>query len=328
MQVVEADRDARLGHCRDHIVRIVGHVHLGHFEIARLEPVGALVEHQRIQFGKHRDQLGDRVIRQMRIGDMPLRPLHFEPDVDRTAATDLHHIAQPVDAGGFTDEAQIGLVPRFAHEVDQRAGAVERGAFLVAGDDEADRAGLGRHLGNRVDHTGDRALHVDRAAAIKQVAAHFWVERLAGPAATRRHHVEMAGKGEVLRAFGPAADREEVLHRRFGRARRAFSTGEPRHLEAERSQHRFHRIEHRAGGRSNAGRGHQPLGEIENLGHRAFSSGSGPGSTARSRYSAMRRPACSTRRRAIGTERAISSCDKATSRGNSPSHGSQPKVSG
>ena len=100
----------------------------------------------------------------MRIGDMALRPLDLEPHIDRAAAADLHHVAQPVHAGGFADETQVGLVALFAHETDQRPRAVDRGAFLVAGDDEADRSRLGGQSGDRGDHAGDRALHVDRAA--------------------------------------------------------------------------------------------------------------------------------------------------------------------
>ena len=51
MGVVEADRNARLGHGRDDVVRGVADFQIGNFEIGRLEPVGALVEHQRVQFG-------------------------------------------------------------------------------------------------------------------------------------------------------------------------------------------------------------------------------------------------------------------------------------
>src|SRR3546814_3770507 len=61
----------------------------------------------------------------------------------------------------------------------QRAGAEDRRAFLVAGDDQADRSRLDRRCGRRGDEGGDRALHVDRAAPVEQIAADFGDERVA-----------------------------------------------------------------------------------------------------------------------------------------------------
>ncbi len=58
-------------------------------------------------------------------------------------------------------------------------------------------------LGRRGDEGGDAALHVDRAAAVEQAAAHLRRERVAAPALAGRDHVEMAGEAEM----GAAAPR-------------------------------------------------------------------------------------------------------------------------
>ena len=50
------------------------------------------------------------------------------------------------------------------------------------------------------DEGGDRALHVDRAAAVEQVAAYFGSEGVGGPALAGRHDVEVPGEGEVASA--------------------------------------------------------------------------------------------------------------------------------
>src|SRR5690606_34910118 len=128
-------------------------------------------------------------------------------------AADLDHVAQTLDAGRFADEAQVGHFAALADQLDQRAGAVDRRAFLVAGYDHAERAGLARNLRRRRDHRRHRALHVDRAAPVEQVAAHLGREGAAGPALARRDHVEMPGEGEMARALGSAADGEAVLDR-------------------------------------------------------------------------------------------------------------------
>ena len=277
MQIVEADRNPRLGLGRDHIMRAVAHLQIGDFEIGRLEPVGPFVEHQRIQLRQYRDQFRDRVIGEMRISDMALRALYLDPDIDRAAPPDLHHIAQPVDAGGFPDKAHIWLLATFAHQVDQSARAVNRRTFLVSGYDEADRSGISRDIGHCRDHRGNRALHIHRAASIEQIALLFGREGRAGPALARRHHIKMPGKGEMLRPFRPAPDREQIFDRAVG----FLTLHETVDLEAKRLQHRFHHIKHEARGRRDRRRCNQLFRIIQRAVHRRLSgSGKGPGAKA------------------------------------------------
>ena len=95
-------------------------------------------------------------------------------------------------------------------------------------------------LGAGGDEGGDAALHVDRAAAVEQPAADLGRERIARPAVARRHHVEMAGEGEMGRAG--AARREQILDRPV----RRLAGDEAMDLEAERRQRLFEHVEHRA----------------------------------------------------------------------------------
>jgi hypothetical protein len=61
------------------------------------------------------------------------------------------------------------------------------------------------------DAAGDAALHVDRAAAIEKTVLHLAGERAERPRGfiAGRHHVGMAGKGDVRR-FSPDAGVEVV----------------------------------------------------------------------------------------------------------------------
>ncbi len=92
----------------------------------------------------------------------------------------------------------------------------------------------------RRDERSDRALHVDRAAAVEQAATHFGLERAAGPASARRHDIEMAGKAKCGRLRPRTASR--------------FSTGpsgrladdEAIDMEAKRDQRGFEYVEYAA----------------------------------------------------------------------------------
>src|SRR5581483_11358417 len=97
--------------------------------------------------------------------------------------------------------------------------AVNRGAFFVAGDEEREGApAFACAVGERGgEEGGDAALHVDRAAAVKEAIGDVARERTVRPAllVARRHYVGMPGEGEVR---GASADgREKVLD--IGRAR-------------------------------------------------------------------------------------------------------------
>ena len=97
--------------------------------------------------------------------------------------------------------------------------AVDRDALLVAGDEERDRtlhlAVVGREIIERRRHrAGDRALHIDGAAAIERIADDLPGEWRMRPLrfVARRNHVGMAGEDQIG-ARGADA-RVEILNRR------------------------------------------------------------------------------------------------------------------
>jgi hypothetical protein len=175
---------------------------------------------------------------------------------------------QPVDAGGFADKAKIGQGAACPHMIDQRAGAVDGGAFLVAGDDQADDTGIVGNIAQRGDKGGDAALHVDCTAAVEQIAFHYRFERFARPAFTGRHNVQMPGKGEMAAAF--STDRKQVFHRpAMRRIGIVCARDEPFDGEAQWQQHRLHRVKHAAACGRDAFAGDQApgIGESEIFSH-------------------------------------------------------------
>jgi hypothetical protein len=257
MLIVEADRDARLRGGGDDVGGGVADVEIGDFYIARLKPVIAFVQHDGVDGGQDADQARDRIVGQMGIGDMALRARNLYPHIDRAAPADLDDVAQPLGGCRLAHQAQVGAQAMGGHAIHQRQRAVHRRAFLIAGDDQADRAGqiVGQAVQRR-DIGGDRALHVHRAAAIEQVPANFRLERVAGPAISGRHHVQMPGEGEMgAGAGGPP--RQQIFDRAIG----GFAGHEAVDGEAQRFQHRFHRREYFARGRGDGRSGEQPLGE-------------------------------------------------------------------
>ena len=191
---------------------------------------------------------------------MALSPRHRDPDIDRAAPADLDRIPQPIDRGGFADQTQIGRDAARRHAIDQRARAEDRRAFLVPGDDQADRARIDRDPGHGGDEGRDGAFHIDRAAPVEQAAAFLRAERIALPAGAGRHDIQMPCEGEMPTA--PAARRQQV----FDRTIRRFADDEAIDLEPERQERRFQRVEHRRAGRRDALTVDQRLGQRNRIG--------------------------------------------------------------
>ena len=70
----------------------------------------------------------------------PCTPVHGEEAVEAAAPADLDHVAELLGAGRLADDAGIEPLALGREPVEQLARAVDRVGFLVAGDEEADRA--------------------------------------------------------------------------------------------------------------------------------------------------------------------------------------------
>ena len=95
------------------------------------------------------------------------------------ATADLDHVAERRGRGRLADDAGVEHLAALAQPIEHLPGAVDRRGLLVAGDQQADRAGelvaarRQKPLGGG-DKGGDRPLHVDRAAAAQLAVAQHW----------------------------------------------------------------------------------------------------------------------------------------------------------
>ncbi len=204
----------------------------------------------------------DRIVGHVRIGDVALRPLHRDPHVDRSAPADLHHIAEPGAARRLPDQAVIGNVPLGFHPLEQAPGAEHGGPFLVAGDDEADRALLrGPEFRGRRDEGGNGALHVGGAAADELPVPDFGGEGIDRPlrSVSGRYDVRMPGKAEVRAARTDA--REQIIDR----AVRSFAPDMAPDLEAQSFQRRLEDVLRPLVGRGDARAAHEPRGKVDGI---------------------------------------------------------------
>ena len=152
---------------------------------------------------------------------MALAAVDQEPAGQRAAPAVLDRVAQRADGGRLADDAMVETLAFHQRPFEELDGAVDRRAFLVAGDEEADRAGE-RLLGDEAQgggcRRGEAALHVASAAAPELTVGDFGRERIEPPACrvAGRDDVGMAGEGEI--GLSPPEPRIEVGD--VGRSRR------------------------------------------------------------------------------------------------------------
>src|SRR5208282_1126962 len=137
-EVVEADVEHKPDLARDDVRRRVANVDADHFEVRRLEVGVALVERgeQRRENGGERP---DRIVGDVRVGDMALAAVQDEPPGQRSAPAVLDRVAERLDAGRLADDTMIEAFASGERPADQLDRAIDGRAFLVAGDEEADR---------------------------------------------------------------------------------------------------------------------------------------------------------------------------------------------
>src|SRR3954453_9635705 len=106
----------------------------------------------------------------MRIGDVALDAVDIKRAGQRAAAADLDAIAELFEIGGLAEHAMVEFLAARGGPLQQLDGAVDGYVFLVAGDQERDRAFAvlarlaamgGEMVEHRRDAAGNAALHVD-----------------------------------------------------------------------------------------------------------------------------------------------------------------------
>src|SRR3546814_264818 len=149
--IVETDVETGMRVARDGVAGRIVDLEVGHLKVRRLEPFRAFVQRHGFQRGEDAGKARDRIVGQVRVGDMPLRSLDVDPDIDRAAPADLHRIAEAMFRGRLADQDHVRPDRSLRHPFHDRGRPEDGGAFLVAGDDEAERARMMGNLGTGGD---------------------------------------------------------------------------------------------------------------------------------------------------------------------------------
>ncbi len=189
---------------RDDVARAGAGVDVRHLPGGRLEVRVAAVPVDADQLGQGRRDQVDRVLRQLRIGDVALHAEDAQLAAEGAAAAVLDRVAEALDRGRLADDAVVEADAALDQPVADPRRAVDRRPFLVAGDQQRHAAAMRRPGGGELlgghDHGGDRALHVGGAAAVEPAAAVRRHERVAAPGGERpgRDDVGVAGEDQKL----------------------------------------------------------------------------------------------------------------------------------
>ena len=235
-------------------------VDIGNLETGRRKEFVAPVPLDPRQFGERRRRQVNRVAYQVRVGDVALLAEHRERAVERSAPAVLERVAKGCYARRLAHQAAIDFFAACFQPFDHLHRAVDRRAFLVGGNQQADRALMVRVLRDEILNRGDerrqRALHVGGAAPVQETVAHHGRERVAGPLLRRagRHDIGVAGKHH--QRLGAAAPRPEVVH---------VAEAQAMHLEAERLEAFDHQFLAAFILRRKRGAGDELLGQFEGL---------------------------------------------------------------
>ena len=211
-----AEVEQYLHRARHHVGRAGAAVDVGDLPGGRREIFVALVPFGRGQFGDGRCGQMDRVLHQMRVGDVALHALDGERGGERAAPSVLDGVAGLADRSRLADDAVVDQLVAFLQRFDHAHGAVHRDAFLVRGEQQRDAALMLRMFGDEFfdggDEGGQRAFHVGRAATVEHAVAHGGGERVAVPFVHRagRHHVGVSGEADHRGSI--AAPRPQVVH--------------------------------------------------------------------------------------------------------------------
>ena len=147
---------------------------------------------------------------------MALAAGHSDRTVQTAAPARLDRVAQLVGIGRFAQQAMVKGLALGRQRLQHRLGTMNGRAFLIAGDQEGDRA-LGAVLRiqkalHRGDHRSNRALHVSRTAPPKQAILGLGRKGrfLPGRIGARRDYIGVTGKQETGRSR--AAPGIEIVH--------------------------------------------------------------------------------------------------------------------
>src|SRR6202044_2895815 len=106
-EIVEADVEGEPDLARNDVVRGVSDVDGGDFKVRGLEIGVAPIERRRKERRQRRRERTDRILRDLRIGDMALAAVDCEPSIQRAAPAVLDRVAERADACRLADDAMV-----------------------------------------------------------------------------------------------------------------------------------------------------------------------------------------------------------------------------
>ena len=163
--VIEADVKCRFGFGRGYIARLIAYINGGDLNITWLKMCVAVIKVRCSETAQHGNQAGQWIVGELRIGGVALGAKYGEARVQTAASANLDHIAEMFGIGRLANQAEINLLIIFLQPLEQGARAIDRRAFFIASDQQAD--GTFRWIGVGAqkacgggDEGGDCALHV------------------------------------------------------------------------------------------------------------------------------------------------------------------------
>ena len=278
----EVDRGPRLG--GDDVRGAVADVDRGDRERRGAEVRRALVERARGEAVEQAHEAGERVLRPVGIGGVALLAVGGEVRGQRAAAADLHGVAHALGAGRLADEAVVHALAVLGHPVEDRRGAVDAVALLVAGDGDDQAARDGGVSRTKSIAAATQAATPDFMSAAprpqRRPSAISPRERIVAPGGgvADGHDVDVAVEAEDGTLRPPAG--EEV--------RDAAAVG-AHGAEAGAREHTGDEVDRRAGVGGDRRAADERRGEVDGIGHRLpsvcplLSGGEGRGQSVRRR---------------------------------------------
>src|SRR5215472_2198934 len=137
--------------------------------------MGAAFIKRRPQRRHQRDKAADRIVGTFRISDVALPAANNQSAVERTATAGFDSVADDFDIAWLAENAMIESFAALGRPFEQLDRAIDRYTFLIAGNQERDRASrLAAICGQIVERSrgkaGDPAFHVDGATTVQAIA--------------------------------------------------------------------------------------------------------------------------------------------------------------
>ena len=131
---------------RDHVARARASVDVAHLPAGRREEGVAFVPADRYQFGQGRSQTVNRVVGQVRVGDVALHAFDRQLAAHRAASAVLDHVARLLHRGGLAHDAKLRGIATGLELLADDHSAVQRRTFFVTGQQKGNaqsRVGMG-----------------------------------------------------------------------------------------------------------------------------------------------------------------------------------------